>query len=244
MATLTSRGLTKSFGGLRAVQNVTFTARPGRILSIIGPNGAGKTTVFNLLTGFIASDSGTVELDDRSLARMSPEDRCRAGLARTFQVVQPFRGLTVLENVVMGAMLRTSSIAEAREAAAAVLDDLGMSQLAGIRAGSLPIGDRKRLEMAKVLATRPSVLLLDEVMGGLIPIEVQRMIAFIHGLRDRGLAVVVIEHHMNAVMRLSDEILVLQNGEPIAQGSPTEIARDPKVLSAYLGPNFKADGDL
>ncbi|WP_449256518.1 ABC transporter ATP-binding protein [Bosea sp. (in: a-proteobacteria)] len=242
MATLTSSGLSKSFGGLRAVQNVSFTAQPGRILSIIGPNGAGKTTVFNLLTGFIASDSGTVQLDDRSLAKMSPEDRCRAGLARTFQVVQPFRGLTVLENVVMGAMLRTASIAEAREAAAAVLDDLGMSPLAGMRAGSLPIGDRKRLEMAKVLATRPSVLLLDEVMGGLIPIEVQRMIAFIHRLRDRGLAVVVIEHHMNAVMRLSDEILVLQNGEPIAHGSPKEIARDPEVLSAYLGPNFKAEG--
>ncbi|MEZ2408868.1 ABC transporter ATP-binding protein [Bosea sp. RCC_152_1] len=244
MATLTSNGLSKSFGGLRAVQNVSFVARPGRILSIIGPNGAGKTTVFNLLTGFIPSDSGSVQLDDRSLAGLSPEDRCRAGLVRTFQVVQPFRGLSVLENVVMGAMLRTSSIAEAREAAAAVLDDLGMARLGSVRAGSLPIGDRKRLEMAKVLATRPSVLLLDEVMGGLIPIEVQRMIAFIHGLRDRGLAVVVIEHHMNAVMRLSDEILVLQNGEPIAQGSPKEIAGDPKVLSAYLGPNFKADEGL
>ena len=242
MATLTSSGLTKSFGGLRAVKDVSFVARPGRILSIIGPNGAGKTTFFNLLTGFIPLDSGSVQLGERSLAGLSPEDRCRGGLARTFQVVQPFRGLTVLENVVMGAMLRTSSIAEAREAAAMVLDDLGMSRLAGIRAGSLPIGDRKRLEMAKVLATRPSVLLLDEVMGGLIPAEVQRMIAFIHGLRDRGLAVVVIEHHMNAVMRLSDEILVLQNGEPIAHGAPQEIARDPKVLSAYLGPNFTLTG--
>lgn len=244
MATLTCSGLSKSFGGLRAVQNVSFAAQSGRILSIIGPNGAGKTTVFNLLTGFIPADSGSVQLDDRPLVGLSPEDRCRAGLVRTFQVVQPFRGLTVLENVVMGAMLRTASIAEAREAAAAVLEDLGMSRLAGMRAGSLSIGDRKRLEMAKVLATRPSVLLLDEVMGGLIPIEVQRMIAFIHGLRDRGLAVVVIEHHMSAVMRLSDEILVLQNGEPIAQGSPKEISRDPKVLSAYLGPNFKADGGL
>lgn len=242
MAILTSSGLTKSFGGLRAVQNVSFVAQPGRILSIIGPNGAGKTTVFNLLTGFIPADSGTVRLDDRSLAGVSPEDRCRAGLARTFQVVQPFRGLTVLENVVMGAMLRTATISQARDVAGAVLDELGMSNLAGTRAGSLPIGDRKRLEMAKVLATRPSVLLLDEVMGGLIPVEVQRMIAFIHGLRDRGLAVVVIEHHMNAVMRLSDEILVLQNGEPIAHGSPEEIARDPRVLSAYLGPSFTLSG--
>ncbi|TDR92982.1 ABC transporter ATP-binding protein [Enterovirga rhinocerotis] len=242
MATLTTDGLTKSFGGLRAVQDVSFVARPGRILSIIGPNGAGKTTVFNLLTGFIAPDTGSVRLGDMNLAKLSPEDRCRAGLARTFQVVQPFRGLSVLDNVVMGAMLRTSSIAEAREAAASVLDELGMSRLKDMRAGSLPIGDRKRLEMAKVLATRPSVLLLDEVMGGLIPIEVQRMISFIHGLRDRGLAVVVIEHHMSAVMRLSDEVLVLQNGQPIAHGSPQEIGRDPKVLSAYLGPNFQVDG--
>jgi branched-chain amino acid transport system ATP-binding protein len=239
LAKLISNGLSKSFGGLRAVHNVSFEAKPGRILSIIGPNGAGKTTVFNLLTGFISPDQGTVHLDARSIAGMTPEARCRAGLARTFQVVQPFKGLSVLENVMMGAMLRTSSMAEAREQAGAVLEELGMSRLAEMRAGSLPIGDRKRLEVAKVLATRPSVLLLDEVMGGLIPIEVQTMIAFIRALKEQGLAVVVIEHHMNAVMQLSDEILVLQNGEPIANGTPDQISRDPTVLAAYLGPNFK-----
>ncbi|MFT4116132.1 ABC transporter ATP-binding protein [Bradyrhizobium sp.] len=242
MAVLTATGLTKRFGGLTAVKNVSFTARPGEILSIIGPNGAGKTTVFNLLTGFIRPDSGSVHLDEHDFAGASPESRCRAGLARTFQIVQPFRGLSVLDNVVMGAMLRARSIPMAREIARQVLDDLDMSALCDVPAGQLPIGDRKRLEMAKVLATSPRALLLDEVMGGLIPVEVKRMIGFIQRLRERGLAVVVIEHHMSAVMQLSDHILVLQNGEPIATGAPAEVTRDPIVLSAYLGTNFAATG--
>lgn len=238
MAVLTATGLTKRFGGLTAVKDVSFTARPGEILSIIGPNGAGKTTVFNLLTGFLRPDRGSVSLDDMDLGGVSPESRCRAGLARTFQIVQPFRGLSVLDNVVMGAMLRARSIKMARETARQVLSDLDMSALCDVSAGQLPIGDRKRLEMAKVLATSPRALLLDEVMGGLIPIEVKRMIGFIQRLRERGIALVVIEHHMSAVMQLSDRILVLQNGEPIATGTPAEVTRDPVVLSAYLGANF------
>lgn len=242
MAILTATGLTKRFGGLTAVKNVSFTARPGQILSIIGPNGAGKTTVFNLLTGFIRQDAGSVLLDGKDLGGMSPEGRCRAGIARTFQIVQPFRGLSVLDNVVMGAMLRARSIDAARVIAREVLDELDMSDLCNVSAGQLPIGDRKRLEMAKVLATSPAALLLDEVMGGLIPAEVKKMIGFIKGLRERGIAVVVIEHHMSAVMQLSDHILVLQNGEPIAEGPPAAISRDPVVLSAYLGPNFAMTG--
>lgn len=242
MAVLTATGLTKRFGGLTAVRNVSFTARAGEILSIIGPNGAGKTTVFNLLTGFIKPDVGSVSLDDRDLGGLSPERRCRAGLARTFQIVQPFRGLSVLDNVVMGAMLRARSIEMARDIARQVLSDLDMSELCDVSAGQLPIGDRKRLEMAKVLATSPRALLLDEVMGGLIPIEVKRMIGFIQRLRERGIALVVIEHHMSAVMQLSDHILVLQNGEPIATGAPAEVTRNPIVLSAYLGANFAASG--
>lgn len=242
MATLTAQGLTKRFGGLTAVKDVGFEARPGEILSIIGPNGAGKTTVFNLLTGFLRPDEGTASLDGAPLAGMSPEARCEAGLVRTFQIVQPFKGLSVLDNVVMGAMLRTKSVKQARIAAHRVLEELDMLALLQVPAGSLPIGDRKRLEMAKALATSPKVLLLDEVMGGLIPVEVKRMIAFIRGLRDRGLTVVVIEHHMSAVMQLSDQILVLQNGQPIATGTPSDIARDPIVLAAYLGPNFALAG--
>jgi ABC-type branched-subunit amino acid transport system ATPase component len=238
MAVLTATGLTKRFGGLTAVKNVSFTARPDEILSIIGPNGAGKTTVFNLLTGFVKPDSGSVSLDAQDFAGMSPENRCRAGLARTFQIVQPFRGLSVLDNVVMGAMLRVRSIEAAREIARQVLSDLDMTALSDVSAGQLPIGDRKRLEMAKVLATCPRALLLDEVMGGLIPVEVKRMIVFIQRLRERGIALVVIEHHMSAVMQLSDRILVLQNGEPIACGAPAEVSCDPVVLSAYLGANF------
>ncbi|MCS3726834.1 ABC transporter ATP-binding protein [Bradyrhizobium betae] len=227
---------------MTAVKNVSFTARPGEILSIIGPNGAGKTTVFNLLTGFIKPDAGSVSLDDGDLGGLSPERRCRAGLARTFQIVQPFRGLSVLDNVVMGAMLRARSIEMARDIARQVLRDLDMSALCDVSAGQLPIGDRKRLEMAKVLATGPRALLLDEVMGGLIPIEVKRMIGFIQRLKERGIALVVIEHHMSAVMQLSDHILVLQNGEPIATGAPEEVTRNPVVLSAYLGANFAASG--
>nr|WP_249128407.1 ABC transporter ATP-binding protein [Bradyrhizobium lablabi] len=237
-----AKDLTKRFGGLTAVKDVSFEARPGEILSIIGPNGAGKTTVFNLLTGFIKPDIGSVSLDDHDLGSMSPESRCRTGLARTFQIVQPFRGLSVLDNVVMGAMLRARSIDAAREIARQVLDELDMSALCDVYAGQLPIGDRKRLEMAKVLATSPRALLLDEVMGGLIPIEVKKMIGFIRRLRERGIALVVIEHHMSAVMQLSDHILVLQNGRPIATGTPAEVTRDPVVLSAYLGPNFAAIG--
>lgn len=242
MAVLKATDLMKRFGGLTAVKDVSFEARPGEILSIIGPNGAGKTTVFNLLTGFIRPDIGSVSLDGQDLGGMSPEGRCRTGLARTFQIVQPFRGLSVLDNVVMGAMLRVRSIDAAREIARQVLDQLDMSALCDVNAGQLPIGDRKRLEMAKVLATSPRALLLDEVMGGLIPIEVKKMIDFIRRLRERGIALVVIEHHMSAVMQLSDHILVLQNGQPIATGTPAEISRDPVVLSAYLGPNFAAIG--
>jgi branched-chain amino acid transport system ATP-binding protein len=238
MATLVASGLSKSFGGLAAVRDVAFEARAGEVLSIIGPNGAGKTTVFNLLTGFITPDTGSATLDGKPLNHMSPEARCSAGLVRTFQIVQPFRGLSVLDNVVMGAMLRAGSIKEARAVAAGILEQLEMSALAQMPAGSLSIGDRKRLEMAKALATSPSVLLLDEVMGGLIPVEVRNMITFIRTLRDRGIAVVIIEHHMNAVMQLSDHVLVLQNGQPIARGTPAEVSRNPVVLSAYLGPKF------
>src|SRR5882757_538570 len=238
MATLVATSLSKSFGGLAAVHDVTFEARAGEVLSNIGPNGAGKPTVFNLLTGFITPDSGSATLDGKPLNQMSPEARCTAGLVRTFQIVQPFHGLSVLDNVVMGAMLRVGSIKEARAVAATILEQLGMSALERISAGSLSIGDRKRLEMAKALATSPSVLLLDEVMGGLIPVEVRNMIAFIRTLRDRGVAVVIIEHHMSTVMQLSDHVLVLQNGQPIATGTPAEVSRNPVVLSAYLGPKF------
>lgn len=242
MAVLTCRNLTKRFGGLTAVNSVNFEARPGEILAIIGPNGAGKTTIFSLVTGFLTPDAGSLELDGKALDGYSPEQRCWEGLVRTFQIVQPFRSLSVLENVVMGAMLRANSLAKARIAALEVLHMTGMEHLAANSAGTLPIGDRKRLEVAKAIATKPSVILLDEVTGGLIPVEVNKMINLLRNLRDQGMALVVIEHNMSAVMQLADRIVVLCNGECIAEGTPAEVSRNPTVLTAYLGENFKAVG--
>ncbi len=242
MAELTVENVTKAFGGLRAVASLNLTARSGEILGLIGPNGAGKTTVFNLMTGFIRQDEGLIRLDGIQVDRWSPERRCEAGIVRTFQIVRPFQNISVLDNVVMGGLLRARNVEEARASATDVLEMIGLASVASAPARTLPIGDRKRLELAKALATSPKVLLLDEVMGGLIPAGVQRLIALIRGLRDRGLAIVLIEHNMSAIMQLSDRILVLHHGEKIAEGTPQSISRDPAVVKAYLGENFMLAG--
>jgi branched-chain amino acid transport system ATP-binding protein len=242
MALLDARKITKRFGGLQAVGDLDIDVEPGEILGMIGPNGAGKTTVFNLLTGFLRQDSGRVELDGRIIDHLSPEARCSAGLVRTFQVVQPFRDISVMDNVVMGALLRSKSIGEARDAARRILFDVGLERLDGQLARGLPIGDRKRLELAKALATQPRVLLLDEVMGGLNPTEVIRIIELLRKLRDRGLAIVLIEHNMSAVMTLSDRLIVLHHGCEISRGPPSQVSRDPAVLAAYLGEDFQQVG--
>lgn len=238
MTKLELRSIGKSFGGLRAIHELSLIARSGEILGLIGPNGAGKTTAFNLMTGFIRQDAGSIRLDDVAIDRWSPERRCEAGLVRTFQIVRPFQNISVLDNVVMGALMRSRSLREAREKAQQVLRIVGLAEAAGGLARTLSIGDRKRLELAKALATDPKVLLLDEVMGGLIPIEVQRVMTLIRTLRDRGLVVVLIEHNMHAAMNLSDRILVLHHGEKISEGAPQEVSRDPVVLQAYLGEGF------
>jgi ABC-type branched-subunit amino acid transport system ATPase component len=238
MTRLELQGVGRSFGGLRAIHDLTLAASSGEILGLIGPNGAGKTTAFNLMTGFIRQDTGTITLDKAVVDRWSPERRCEAGLVRTFQIVRPFQNITVLDNVVMGALMRARSLGEARKKAQEVLHTVGLGVAAQALARTLSIGDRKRLELAKALATDPKMLLLDEVMGGLIPIEVQRMMSLIRALRDKGLAVILIEHNMHAAMNLSDRIIVLHHGEKIAEGPPQEISRDPAVLSAYLGEGF------
>jgi branched-chain amino acid transport system ATP-binding protein len=235
MALLEVEGLTRFFGGLRAVGNLSFTVEPGEILGLIGPNGAGKTTVFNLVTGFVRPSGGEVRLDGRDVTGRKPHEVTRRGIARTFQIVKPFPGLSVKENVTLAAFLRHPRRADAEEAAAGVLDRLGLAPRAPVLAGQLTLMDQKRLEMARALATEPQVLLLDEPMGGLNPSEVDVASDLVEGIRRGGVTVVLVEHVMKAIMRISDRVLVMHHGEGIALGTPAEVVRDPAVIAAYFG---------
>jgi branched-chain amino acid transport system ATP-binding protein len=230
------RGLSKRFRGLQAVDNVSFAVPQGGIVALIGPNGAGKTTTFNLIAGVFAPDSGSVLLDGADITGLRPDRACRAGIARTFQLVRPFGALTVLENVIVGALKATSDMAVARSAALVILERLGLAAKADIAASSLTLPERKRLETARALATRPKILLLDEVMAGLRPTEIDAMVRLFADLaRETGLAILLTEHVMRAVMALSHHIVVLHHGQKICEGKPEQIARDPQVLNCYLG---------
>ncbi len=235
-AHLAVRGIGKSFRGLRAVSDVAFDVPGGAIHALIGPNGAGKTTCFNMIAGVFAPDTGDIRLDDRSIAGLRPDQICAAGIGRTFQIVKPFMGLTVEENVTIGALARTSHVPEARAAARQILHDLGLDDRRHVRAVNLTLPDRKRLEVARALATGPRLLLLDEVMAGLRPTETDQMVAFLKDLNARtGITILLIEHVMRAVMALSQHIVVLHHGEKIAEGTPQAVTRDPAVLEVYLG---------
>jgi branched-chain amino acid transport system ATP-binding protein len=230
----------KSFGGIKAVEEFSLSVAEGEIFGLIGPNGAGKSTLFNCIAGVFPPTAGEIVFRGEKINNQRPWDLCRKGLARTFQIVKPFATRTVLYNVMVGAFATTDKRAEAERQALEVLRHLHMEDRKDIRAGNLTIADRKRLEIARALATRPKLLLLDEVMAGLRPTEVDEMVAIIKRLREGGMTIFVIEHIMRAIMALSDRIAVLQFGTKIAEGPPHEMAHDERVVKAYLGEEYGA----
>ncbi len=236
MALLEVRAIGKSFRGLRAVHDVSFDVDDGAIAAMIGPNGAGKTTCFNLIAGVFAPDTGEVSLGGRRITGLRPHEICRAGIGRTFQVVKPFPQMTVLDNVVVGALNAAPTVADAQREARRVLELLHLDGKARLLAASLTLPERKRLEVARAMATRPRLLLLDEVMAGLRPTEVDEMVGVFRRInRETGLTILLIEHVMRAVMALAANVVVLHHGEKICQGTPAEVVRDPAVLECYLG---------
>ena len=239
---LVIKGLNKRFGGLRAVQDVSFTVKENETLALIGPNGAGKTTSFHLITGFHRADSGSVLAFGQEIVGLKPHDVCALGLARTFQVAKPFGAMTVLANVMTGAFLRDRHVAVAREKAREAIDFVGLSARENTAARDLTTIDQRRLEMARALATEPKILLLDEVMAGLNPAEIDQAVALVGKLSARGLTIVIVEHVMRAIMAVARHIVVLDHGQKIAEGSPKEIVENPEVIRAYLGSYVHAPG--
>jgi branched-chain amino acid transport system ATP-binding protein len=236
MALLQVQRVSKSFAGLRAVAAASFDVAHGSIVALIGPNGAGKTTLFNLIAGVYRPDEGEILLEGRRIQGLRPHQICAAGIGRTFQIVKPFAGLSVLDNVVIGALHREPTVPAARRASEGILRQLSLYDRRDRPASSLTLPDRKRLELARALATRPRLLLLDEVMAGLRPTECDELLrVLVEMQRAQALTILLIEHVMRAVMALAEHVVVLHHGEVIARGSPEQVVRDPAVVASYLG---------
>jgi branched-chain amino acid transport system ATP-binding protein len=240
MTLLEVTALTKRFGGLQAVGGLDLRVEAGEIVGLIGPNGAGKTTVFHLIAGFHPPTSGAIHFKGASIVGLKPHAICRRGLARTFQLVQPFAALSALENVMIGAFNRGGDVTAARRRALEIVDFVGLGPKRDVPARALTLSDRKRLEMARGLATGPELLLLDEVMSGLNPTEIEEIIGLIRRVHARGVSLLIIEHVMQAILALSHRLVVLHHGEKLAEGPPAVVARDARVIDAYLGEEIAA----
>jgi branched-chain amino acid transport system ATP-binding protein len=238
MALLEIKGLTKRFKGLRAVHEVSFSIDGNEIFGLIGPNGSGKTTIFNMVSGVFAPSEGDIHFDGKNITGMQPHVICGRGIGRTFQIAKPFLKLSVLENCIIGALSRTSSVDVAGKKSKAVLEQLGISHLAGSMGKDLTVPQRKRLELARALSTEPKILLLDEVMAGLRPTEVNEMLKVLRDIANTGIALFIIEHIMHVIMNISDTVMVLNHGERIAMGRPDQVVRDANVVEAYLGEEY------
>lgn len=235
MSLLAVENLSKQFGGLTAVHNLSFAVNEGEILGLIGPNGAGKTTTFNLVSGFLVPTSGRIFFRGQRIDGRKPHEICALGLTRTFQIVQPFPDITVLENVLIGAFSRHPSLGSARRKAREVLEQVGLAHKADTLGKNLTLLELKWLEIAKALATEPRMLLLDEVAAGLNPVEIEEVLALVRKLNAEGVTLLLVEHVMQVIMNLSHRIIVLNFGEKIAEGTPDQISHNPQVLEAYLG---------
>jgi len=238
MAMLEINKLSKNFKGLRAVHDVNFTIHENEIFGMIGPNGSGKTTIFNMISGIYSPTSGSILFKGENITGLQPNLICKEGIGRTFQITKPFLKLTVLENVLIGALNRTNSVNHAEKKARELLDQIGLAGMVDVRGKNLTVPQRKRLELARALATEPKLLLLDEAMAGLNPAELKEMIDVLKGIAERGITLFIIEHIMHAIMTISQRIIVLHHGEMIVIGAPKEMAINKRVVEAYLGEEY------